>query len=268
MHYAGHMCNMDKFIEIAAKYNLDLFEDAAQAFGASLNHKKAGSFSKAAGFSMNPMKFFGGYGEAGMLVTNNEEIYERAKRLRHAGTTSDYKHGSISNNCIEVSLNHKMDAINASLLLVSFKHLEKKRARVEKIAKFYRDNLHQNIHHQKIFDNEIHGRYMYPIYVDQQRNEIKNHLSSLQIETKTSNTPLVYDAPDFLKYKNENLIIAEKMLANSLMIPCNDKLSDDQVDFVVKSIISFIRVTLLQQNTTLNSFSTDNLDHASFMVLQ
>ena len=80
---------------------------------------------------------------------------------------------------------------------------------------------------------------MYPIYVDQQRNEIKNHLSSLQIETKTSNTPLVYDAPDFLKYKNKNLIIAEKMLANSLMIPCNDKLSDDQVDFVVKSINTY-----------------------------
>ena len=86
MHYVGHMCEIDSICAIAEKNGLLVIEDAAQAFGASLNRKKAGSFSIAAGFSMNPMKVLGGYGEAGVVVTNDEKVYRRLKRLRHAGT--------------------------------------------------------------------------------------------------------------------------------------------------------------------------------------
>ena len=63
------------------------------------------------GDNIFPMKVLGGYGEAGVVVTDNADIYPRLKRLRHAGTTSDPKK-LITNNCLEVSLNHKMDTIN------------------------------------------------------------------------------------------------------------------------------------------------------------
>ena len=91
MHYAGHMCDMDRLESVAKANNLIIVEDAAQAFGASLNGKRAGSFSRAAGLSMNPMKNFGGYGEAGVVVTDDESVFSRLKRLRHAGTGSDPK---------------------------------------------------------------------------------------------------------------------------------------------------------------------------------
>ena len=101
MHYVGHMCEMDKICSIAEKNGLMIIEDAAQAFGASLNGEIAGSFSIAAGFSMNPMEVLGGYGEAGVVVTNEDEIYRRLKRLRHAGTTSDPKR-IITNECLDL----------------------------------------------------------------------------------------------------------------------------------------------------------------------
>ena len=129
VHLTGRVADMPAIMDIADCYNLQVIEDAAQAFGASLKGRKAGSFSIAAGLSMNPMKVLGGYGEAGVVVTDEEDIYKMLKRLRHAGTTSDPKK-RITNECLEVSLNHKMDTINAALLLVAFKHFPKKQKNV------------------------------------------------------------------------------------------------------------------------------------------
>ena len=74
---------------------------------------------------MNPMKCLNGYGEGGLVATNNKEIYEKIKILRYAGTTSDPKK-LITNNCLEISLNHKMDTVNAAMLLASLKFFKKK----------------------------------------------------------------------------------------------------------------------------------------------
>jgi len=237
MHYAGHMCDMEIICKIAEKHNLIVIEDAAQAFGAKLNNKSSGSFSLAAGFSMNPMKFFGGYGEAGVVVTDNENIYQRLKRLRHAGTTSDYKK-IITNNCLEVSLNHKIDTIKAALLLVMMKRLPAKRVKAEQIASRLKNELHSDIKHQEIFDDEIHGRYAYPI-IYHKRDKLIDYLNSKQIETKIFNFPLAYDAPIYQKYKIAKLPIAEKMIANSLIIPSHDKLSNDQVNYLIENINDF-----------------------------
>ena len=86
VHIAGHMCDMESISKIAKEHKLLIIEDAAQAFCASLNKKRAGSFSSVAGFSMNPMKILHAYGEAGAITTNNKRIYEKIKQLRHAST--------------------------------------------------------------------------------------------------------------------------------------------------------------------------------------
>ena len=84
---------------------------------------------------MNPMKCLNGFGEAGMIVTNNKKIYDKIKILRYAGTTSDPKK-IVTNNCLEVSLNHKMDTINAAMLLVSMKFFKKKQKGLMKSESF------------------------------------------------------------------------------------------------------------------------------------
>ncbi len=238
MHYAGHMCEMNRIKKIANKNNLKIIEDAAQAFGASIGKKKAGTFSSAAGFSMNPMKMFGGFGEGGMVVTNNKNIYDKLKILRHAGTTSDYKK-IVTNNCLEVSLNHKMDTITAAFLLVAFKHLKQKKRKVENIANFLKKNLHESIIHQNVEKNEVHGRYVYPIIIKKNRDRFRNYLHQNKIETKIFNSPLIYNAPAFKKYKKNKLKKAEELLRNSLVIPCHEKLSDNQIEYMVKTINNY-----------------------------
>src|SRR3989338_6726096 len=106
MHYCGSMCEMDRICEIAEKHNLYVVEDAAQAFGAEYRSKKAGSFSKVGAFSMNSMKPLASYGEAGIVVTDDREVYENVRMLRHAGTKSDPKK-VITNESHYVALNHK-----------------------------------------------------------------------------------------------------------------------------------------------------------------
>ena len=238
MHYAGHMCEMDTICEIAEKNNLIVVEDAAQAFGATLNGKKAGSFSLAAGISMNPMKVLAGYGEAGVVVTSDQEIYKRLTRLRHAGTTSDPKK-NITNECLEVSLNHKMDTINAALLIVALKHLPEKRKKREAVARRYDRELPEPIRRQGYLAEEVHGRYVYAVSVNA-RDELKHFLENKQIETKIFNEPLACDAPVYKQYNNYPVPVARKMLESNLILPSHDNLSDEQIAFVIDMCFDFL----------------------------
>ena len=238
MHYAGHMCDMDSVSEIANKNNLLVVEDVAQAFGASLNGKKAGSFSMAAGLSMNPMKVLGGYGEAGAVVTSDERIYQRLKRLRHAGTTSDPKK-RVSNECVEVSLNHKMDSINAALLLVALKHLPEKLKKRETIARRYDDELPTQIERQGYLEGEVHGRYVYAIK-EKERDQLKLFFDANKIETKIMHEPLACDAPVYKKYNHKPVPLARKILGRNLIIPSHEQLSEEQVNKVIDATFRFI----------------------------
>ncbi len=239
MHYAGHMCKMDAICKIAGQNNLIVVEDAAQAFGASLNGKKAGSFSLAAGFSMNPMKVLGGQGEAGVVVTDDEKIYQRLKLIRHAGTTSDPKKW-ITNECVEISLNHKMDTINAALLLVSLKHLSEKQKQREAIARRYDRELPAQIIRQGYLENEVHGRYVYAIKT-KERNQLKIFLEHNQIEVKIFNEPLACDAPVYERYNKHPVAVARKVLESSLILPSHEKLDDNQIKFLISNVNGFFK---------------------------
>jgi len=239
MHWGGHLCNMEEICKIAKKNNLFIIEDAAQAFGGELNGKKAGSFSIAGAFSMNPMKPLSGYGEGGAVVTNDLGIYEKIKILRYAGTKSDPKK-LITNNCVEVSLNHKMDTINAAMLLVSLKYFNKKISFLKAVTEKYNERLNKNVICQKFSKNEIPGRYAFPIIIDK-RNELKKYLESKKIETKIWNDPLASEAPVYKQYNLNDTPNANRILNNSLNIPFHEKLTEEQIDYVIDNINNFYK---------------------------
>ena len=221
---------------IAVANDLLIVEDAAQAYGAALNGQRAGSFSLAAGLSMNPMKVLGGYGEAGVVVTDDESVYRRLKLLRHAGTTSDPRK-LITNNCEEVSLNHKMDTINAALLLVALKHLPERMRIRESIAKRYNDELPLLVKRQQLFPKETHARYVYPIRV-KSRGELKLYLETHGVETKIMHEPLICDAPAY-RESNHHVPNARRVLDSSLIIPSHEKLSTEQISYVIRLFNEF-----------------------------
>ena len=237
MHYAGMPCAMDKITKIAKKNNIIVIEDAAQAFGAEYKGKKIGSFSTVGSFSMNPMKPLAGYGEGGAVVTNNKKIFEELKILRHAGTVSDYKK-TITNYCKYVSLNHKMDSLNASLLLVALKQFNKKNSLKEKIFKRYKEKLSKQVVLPSISKNSIHGKYVFPIIV-KKRDKLKKFLENKKIETKIFNLPLANETPIYSKYNYNDTPNAKRLVNSSLVIPSHEKLTLKQVDYVIETINKF-----------------------------
>ena len=234
MHWGGHMCDMDKIKKIAKKHNLYVVEDAAQAFGAKFKNNKSGNYSDVAAFSMNPMKCLSGFGEGGLVATNNKKLYEKIKILRYAGTTSDPKK-LITNNCVEISLNHKMDTINAAMLLVAFKFFKKKSNKLKKIRKFYDKNLNKKILKQEIRKYETQGVYAYQIRIEK-RNKIKELLKKKKIETKIWNDPLISESPAYKKYNKKDTPNAKRILRNTLNIPFHEKLTSKEINYVVKTI--------------------------------
>ena len=237
VHFTGLMCEMDSICGIASKHSLHVIEDAAQAYGAEYRSKKAGSFSTVAIFSMNSMKVLGGYGETGAAVTDREDLYEKLKILRYTGTKSDPAK-IITNEAIYVSLNHKIDTVQAAMLLVMMKHLPERMKRRTEIAKRYNEALSDLVVCPEFREGDIHALYTYAIQ-GERRDHLMKHLHGNGIETKIYHKPLVSDAPVFQEFKGKDTPNARKVLSRFLSLPAHEKLSDEQVEFVIDNIRGF-----------------------------
>ena len=129
VHFTGRLCNMEKITQIATSRDIYIVEDAAQAFGASIHGAMAGSFGDVSAFSMNAMKVFNAYGEAGAAVTNNIALADKLRSLSYGGTIN-------KEDCYYPSLNGRLDTIQAAMLSVSMMSLQAKIARRREIAKY------------------------------------------------------------------------------------------------------------------------------------
>ena len=215
-----------------------IIEDAAQAYGAEYKSKKAGSFSKAGAFSMNSMKPLSGYGEAGAVVTDDAQVYENIRMLRHAGTKSD-PNKLITNEGDYVSLNHKMDTIQAAMLLIAIKHFPNKVARKNQIAKMYTEALSDLVKCPRVPVGDKHGFYTFAIQT-QKRDGLKECLHAQNIETKIFHMPLACDSSVYSHLRKPNIPVAQEIMEKTLNLPCHEKLSDEQVKFVISTICNFL----------------------------
>jgi dTDP-4-amino-4,6-dideoxygalactose transaminase len=117
VHLYGLCANMDEFDRIAREHEVDIIEDAAQAFGAKWRDKKAGALGKVGAFSFYPTKNLSAYGDGGCITTDDEELAARLRRLRNHGSRQRYYHD-------EIGWNSRLDAIQAAVLRVKLKRLD------------------------------------------------------------------------------------------------------------------------------------------------
>jgi dTDP-4-amino-4,6-dideoxygalactose transaminase len=134
VHLYGRPADMDPLWDIAHAHKLWLIEDAAQAHGASYKGKRVGTIGHAGCFSFYPGKNLGAYGDAGMLVTNNRDIAERVRLLRDHGRKTKYEHSRVGSNS-------RLDALQAAILRVKLRKLERWNARRRSLANSYRELL-------------------------------------------------------------------------------------------------------------------------------
>lgn len=131
VHLYGQMAEMDSIMEIARRHQLFVIEDAAQAIGAEYKGRRAGSIGDLGCFSFYPTKNLGGFGDSGMVTTNDAGLAERVMRLRNHGYTQRYYNK-------EVGGNFRLDAIQAAVLRVKLKRLDEWTAARQRNAERYR----------------------------------------------------------------------------------------------------------------------------------
>ncbi len=231
VHYTGTMCCMPKLIQIAKENDLILIEDAAQAFGATLNDIKAGAFSDAACFSMNPMKVLAACGEAGIVVTDRSDIYKKLISLRYNGTMNKEK-------CIEPSINGRLDTLQAAILLHRINGIETIINKRRQIASLY-NNLLQGIVTTPMENKD--GRSVYYTYTIQanNRDELKKYLENNGVETKIQHPILMPDQMPYKSNPRDDLTNARRLIKRILCIPANEKLTLNDIKYIASIIKKF-----------------------------
>ena len=116
VHLYGQCADWGAFSRLGSKFGLKLIEDAAQAWGAAWNGKKAGGLGDAAAFSFYPTKNLSAAGDAGMVTTNSDEVAERSRMLRQHGMRRRYHHD-------EVGWNTRLDGFQGAILKVKLKYI-------------------------------------------------------------------------------------------------------------------------------------------------
>ena len=134
VHLYGQCADVDPIMEIAARHNLRVIEDSAQALGAKYKGRSACTLGDAAAISFYPTKNLGGAGDGGMVVTNNKSIAERVGLLRAHGADATYFH-------VIVGTNSRLDALQAAILLVKLRYLDEWNAQRRACAAYYAEHL-------------------------------------------------------------------------------------------------------------------------------
>ena len=231
VHFTGNLCDMIALKSMARKYRLFLIEDAAQAFGANFQGRKAGSFGDAGALSMNPMKVFAALGEAGMVVTNDGKVAKTIKALRYNGTFDRV-------NAHYVSLNGRLDTLQAAVLLVRLKYFKKFIEHRRLAAHYYSRHLQDVVETPKEENGFYHAYYTYNIRCEK-RNHLKAFLERKGIETKIHHPILMPQCRVYRGIGQGHWPVGERIIHQSLCLPIHEHISKKELDYVIKSIRQF-----------------------------
>lgn len=243
MHYGGFSCDMDNILNIAHEFDLKVVEDACHGPLSEYHGKKLGAIGDVGCFSFFSNKNIS-TGEGGMLVTNNESYYERAKLLRSHGMTSmSYERAkghSTSYDVAELGYNYRMDDIHAAIGLVQLDKIEADLAQRNIVRKMYLDKLSSVDEIIIPFRDytEFSSNYIFPIVLKnstfEKRDKIRDQLAVAGIQTSV-HYPAVHR---FSIYKNfyKELPITDYLVDNLITLPMYSKLTEKQVSFIVETL--------------------------------
>ena len=234
VHLSGRVCQMDKILHIAKKYNLKVVEDAAQSIGSKFNNKMSGSFGDIGCFSAHPLKNLGALGDSGYMTTNNFKFFKMAKSLSNHGM----ENRNIIKNFGYVS---RMDNIQAAILNLKLKKLKSIISKRRKNVKVYEKNLDsKNIQISYEKNKEFNTYHTFVVQVNK-RNKLKSFLEKKGIKTSIHYPRPIHLQPAAKKYgyKKGDFINAEKQSNRILSLPVNENISLKKIKYICKIINSF-----------------------------
>jgi len=261
VHLYGQCADMDGILEIANEYGLVVVEDGAQAIGAeypSIHNEvplRAGSMGHFGCFSFFPSKNLGGFGDGGMVTTNDAETADRLKILRVHGSKPKYYHHLVGGN-------FRLDALQAAVLLVKLKYLDSWTAKRRQNAAYYNSLFQQSSLVEKGFivppravweesskETDVNPQLIGHIYNQyviraKERDELRAYLTEKNIGTEIYYPLALHQQQCFVElgYKAGDFPESEKAAAETLALPVYPELDQVQQDYVVEKMSSFYAV--------------------------
>ncbi len=233
VHLYGQTCNMKEILKISKKYKLKIVEDCAQSQGAKYKNKFCGTIGEAGCFSFYPTKILGAYGDGGFILTNDNRLYKKAKRIRFYGIETSEKNNKYFNKYYsnEDGINSRMDEIQAGILNFKLSIIEKLIKKRRYLANLYfRELKSTNILLPKLNKYSDHVYHLFTVY-HPKRDKIIRELKKNYIETK-----IIYPYPiqKMIAYKklfkkNKNLKQSEIKSKGIFCLPIYPELKRKEV---------------------------------------
>lgn len=234
VHLCGQPADMAPIMELAERKGLWVIEDACQAHGARYRSRRVGSVGHVACFSFYPAKNLGGYGDGGMVVTNDEKIAERICMLRDYGQREKYRH-------LIVGYNRRLDTLQAAVLRVKLRHLDEWNEARRRHAHLY-DRLLKDTSVTPSFNPE-YSEHVYHLYVVQseRRDELREWLGSKGIATGIHYPIPIHlqSAYAHLGHSEGDFPITEAYARRTLSLPMFPELAKEQIEYVAEAIHQF-----------------------------
>ncbi len=239
IHLFGQMVDMDSVLEIAARRNLFLLEDAAQAIGAEYKGKRAGSLGHLGCFSFFPSKNLGGYGDGGMVTTNDPQLAQRVRQLRSHGEQSKYEHTRVGGN-------FRLDALQAAVLRVKLRHVDAWTTARQRNADTYRQLFAaQKLEELSLPVEAPQRRHVYHQFVvrSTHRDALLTTLQHQGIGAAIYYPAPLHLQPCFaaLRYQRGAFPHSEYAARHSLALPIYPELTPAMQEEVVQAIAAFHR---------------------------
>lgn len=231
VHLYGQCSEMSKVMEIANKYNLRVVEDCAQSHGAMEDSKQSGTFGDIGCFSFYPSKNLGAFGDAGAIITNNDDLAQKVRIFRNYGSEKRYYN-------MVVGTNSRLDEMQAGLLRIRLPHLDEVTEERHQICNRYLNELNnKNIELPQICEGVTTVWHQFVIRV-KNRQSLIDYLNDKEIGTIIHYPipPHLAEAYKYLGLSKGSLPITERYAEEVLSLPLYNGMTDEELGYVINSI--------------------------------
>lgn len=227
VHLYGRICDMPSICDIAKRNNILVLEDAAQAHGASIDGKPAGSWGDAAAFSFYPGKNLGALGDGGAVTTNNEVLANLVRSLGNYGSTQKYEHKY-------KGVNSRLDEIQAGMLSVKLAKLNSEiKARREVVHVYLQGIRNNKIILPSVSDSETHVWHLFVVQV-KEREKLKKYLENNLIQTLIHYPVAPHKQEGYQEFNKLKFPLTENISKQALSLPISPVMTIEEANSVVK----------------------------------
>ena len=230
VHLYGQTCEMDEINTIAKRHNLKVIEDSAQSHGAYYQDKRCGNLGDASGFSFYPGKNLGALGDGGTVTTNDEELAKTIKALGNYGSHKKYEN-------IYRGINSRLDEMQAAMLRVKLRYLDKETVKRKETANYYLENIqNENIVLPTITTDSVWHLF---VIRTSQREELQKYLLDNSIQTLIHYPLPPNKQKAYKEWNNKNYEISEKLHSEVLSLPISATQTLEETKKIVRVINEF-----------------------------